>query len=120
MAECAKSLMNFTKNYKVFWRARALKIQIFKKLKGIFCTSRYKNKQRLAILYFRASYSRRYVQLEELKSLFLRKFDFRYNISFIDPPLRGFGEIFPSVMIFPSGLSSLQEIFHRIPLAAGI
>ena len=28
----------------------------------------------LAILYFRASYSRRYVQLEELESLFLRKF----------------------------------------------
>ena len=28
---------------------------------------------------------------------------FRYNISFIDPPLGGFGEIFPSVMIFPSG-----------------
>ena len=25
---------------------------------------------------------------------------FRYNISFIDPPLGGFGEIFPSVMIF--------------------
>ena len=28
---------------------------------------------------------------------------FRYNISFIDPPLGGFGEIFPSAMIFPSG-----------------
>ena len=28
---------------------------------------------------------------------------FRYNISFTDPPLGGFGEIFPSVMIFPSG-----------------
>ena len=28
----------------------------------------------LAILYFRASYSRGYVQLEELKSLFSRKF----------------------------------------------
>ena len=28
---------------------------------------------------------------------------FRYSISFIDPPLGGFGEIFPSVMIFPSG-----------------
>ena len=26
---------------------------------------------------------------------------FRYNILFIDPPLGGFGEIFPSVMIFP-------------------
>ena len=28
---------------------------------------------------------------------------FRYNISFIDPPLGGFGEKFPSVTIFPSG-----------------
>ena len=28
---------------------------------------------------------------------------FRYNISLIDPPLGRFGEIFPSVMIFPSG-----------------
>ena len=28
---------------------------------------------------------------------------FRYNLSFIDPPLGGFGEIFPEVMIFPSG-----------------
>ena len=28
---------------------------------------------------------------------------FRNSISFIDPPLWGFGEIFPSVMIFPSG-----------------
>ena len=27
---------------------------------------------------------------------------FRYNISFINPPLWGFGEIFPEVMIFPS------------------
>ena len=52
MAECAKSLMNFTKNYKVFWRARALKTQIFKKLKGIFCTSRYKNKQRAGYFVF--------------------------------------------------------------------
>ena len=50
---------------------------------------------------------------------------FRYNISFIDPPLGGFGEIFPEVMIFPEGfspreISSLQEIFHRIPLAPGL
>ena len=37
--------MNFTKNYKVFWRTRTLKTQIFKELKGIFCTSCYKNKQ---------------------------------------------------------------------------
>ena len=70
MAECAKSLMN----YKVFWRARALKTQIFKKLRRVFCASRYKNKQRTGYLYFRASYSRGYVQLEELKSLFSRKF----------------------------------------------
>ena len=34
---------------------------------------------------------------------------------FIDPPLGGFGEIFPSVII-----SSLQEIFRRIPLAPGL
>ena len=50
---------------------------------------------------------------------------FRYNISFIDPPLGEFGEIFPSVMIFPSGksareISSLQEIFRRIPRAEGL
>ena len=38
--------MNFMKNYKVFWRTRTLKTQIFKKLKGIFCTYRYKNKER--------------------------------------------------------------------------
>ena len=42
---------------------------------------------------------------------------FRYNISFIDPPLGVFGEIYPSVMIFPSGynpreISSLQETFR--------
>ena len=52
MAECAKSLMNFTKNYKVVWRTRTLKTQIFKKLKGIFCTSRYKNKQRTGYFVF--------------------------------------------------------------------
>ena len=50
---------------------------------------------------------------------------FRYYISFIDPQLVRFGEIFPSVMIFPEGfspreISSLQEIFRRIPLAAGL
>ena len=58
-------------DYKVFWRTRTLKTQVFKKLKGIFCI---KINKELVILYFRASYSRRYVQLEELKSLFLRKF----------------------------------------------
>ena len=52
MAECAKSLMNFTKNYKESWRARALKTQTFKKLKGIFCTFRYKNKQRSGYFVF--------------------------------------------------------------------
>ena len=68
MEECAKRLMNFTKNYKVFWRTRTLKTQIFKKLKGIFRTFVVKINKDLAILYFRASYLRRYVQIEELKS----------------------------------------------------
>ena len=50
---------------------------------------------------------------------------FRYNISFIDPPLGGFGKILPSAMIFPSGqapreISSLRVIFCRIPLAPGL
>ena len=50
---------------------------------------------------------------------------FRYDISFIDPQLVRFGEIFPEVMIFPEGfslreISSLKEIFRRIPLAAGL
>ena len=36
----------------LFWRARTLKTQIFKKLKGIFCTSRYKNKQRTGYFVF--------------------------------------------------------------------
>ena len=40
---------------------------------------------------------------EELKEFFGIKRVFRYNISFIDLPLGVFGEIFPSVMIFPSG-----------------
>ena len=41
---------------------------------------------------------------EEIKRIFRGiKRDFRYNISFIDPSLGVFGEIFPSVMIFPSG-----------------
>ena len=44
---------------------------------------------------------------------------FRYNISFIDPPLGVFGEIFPEVMIFPF-ISFLQEIFRRISLAPGL
>ena len=78
MAECAKSLINFTKNSKVFWRARTLKTQItdeiFKKLQEFSVLLVIKINKDLAILYFRASYARRYVQLEELKSLFLRKF----------------------------------------------
>ena len=49
---------------------------------------------------------------EEIKEFFGIKRDFRYNISFIDPSLGVFGEIFPSVMIFPSG--------RRIPLALGL
>ena len=40
----------------------------------------------------------------------LEAFNFRYNISFIDPPLGGFGEILPSVMIFPSGQSPSGNI----------
>ena len=35
----------------------------------------------------------------------LEAFNFRYNISFIDPPLGEFVEILPSVSIFPSGQS---------------
>ena len=46
-----------------------------------------------------------YSRLPSLRSFYIlhEYFSFRYNISFIDPPLEGFGEIFPSVMIFPSG-----------------
>jgi hypothetical protein len=36
--------------------------------------------------------------------------NFRYNISFIDPPHGGFDEILPSVMIFPSGQSPSGNI----------
>ena len=43
-------------------------------------------------------------------NLNLEAFNFRYNISFIDPPLGGFGEILPSVMIFPSGQSPSGNI----------
>jgi hypothetical protein len=43
-------------------------------------------------------------------------------LSFIDPEQGVFGEIFLEVMIFPEGfspreISSLKEIFHRIPRA---
>ena len=45
-------------------------------------------------------------------------------LSFIDPPLGGFGEIFPEVMIpegfSPREISSLKEIFRRIPRAEGL
>ena len=44
------------------------------------------------------------------------KRSFRYNISFIDPQLGVFGEIFPSVMTY----HALQEIFRRIPRAEGL
>jgi hypothetical protein len=51
----------------------------------------------------KTSYSR-YVGSEVLHSqLGMEAFNFWYNISFIDPPHRGFGEILPSVMIFPLG-----------------
>ena len=86
-----KSLMNFTKNYKVFWRARALKIQIFKKLKRIFCASCYKNKLTKNWLFCILEHHihEGMFNLKNLKVYFLTEvFDFRYNISFIDPPLR--------------------------------
>ncbi len=46
-------------------------------------------------------------------------------LSFIDPSLGVFGEIFPEVNIFPEGfspkeISSLKEIFRRIPRAKGL
>ena len=46
-------------------------------------------------------------------------------LSFIYPERGGFGEIFPEVMIFPEGfipreISSLKEIFRRVPLAPGL
>jgi hypothetical protein len=47
-------------------------------------------------------------------------FNFRYNISFIDPPLGGFGEILPSVMIFPSGQSPSGNISPNPPLSRSI
>ena len=37
-------------------------------------------------------------------------FNFRYNISFLDPPLGGFGGILLSVMIFSSGQSPSENI----------
>jgi hypothetical protein len=37
-------------------------------------------------------------------------FNFRYNISFIAPPLGGFVEILPSVMIFSLGQSPSENI----------
>ena len=40
----------------------------------------------------------------------LEAFTFRYNISFIDPPLGEFWEILPSVLIFPSGQSPSGNI----------
>ena len=49
-----------------------------------------------------------------LDGRFFLWFIFRYNISFTDPQLVRFGDIFPSVMV------SLQEIFRRIPLATGL
>jgi hypothetical protein len=44
----------------------------------------------------------------------LEDFNFRYNISFIDPRLWGFGEILPSVMpVFPPGLNIITSIQRR-------
>ena len=42
----------FDELHEEFWMTRTLKTQIFKKLKGIFCTSRYKNKQRTGYFVF--------------------------------------------------------------------
>ena len=42
---------------------------------------------------------------------------FRYNISFIDPPLGGFGEIFPSVMIL---YHHFREYFAESPSPGSI
>ena len=99
MAECAKRLINFTKNYKVFWRARALKKQIFKKLKGIFCTSRYKNKEHHV--------HKGMFNLKNLKVL-TEVFYFRYKISFI-ASAHGIRQNI-----------SFSDIFHRNPLASGL
>ena len=46
-------------------------------------------------------------------------------LSFIYPERGGFSEILPEVMIFPEGfspreISSLKEIFRRIPRAEGV
>ena len=46
---------------------------------------------------------------------------FRFNISFIDPPLDGFDEIFPSVIIFPSGnIISSANISPNLPRSGSI
>ena len=46
-------------------------------------------------------------------------------LSFVYPERGGFGEMFPEVMIFSEGfspreISSLKEIFRRIPRAEGL
>ena len=46
-------------------------------------------------------------------------------LSFVYPPLGGYGGILPEVVIFPEGdspkeISPLRLIFHRIPRAEGL
>ena len=49
-----------------------------------------------------------------------KKFSDQY-LSFMYPERKGFGEIFPEVMIFHNmDISSLKEIFRRIPRAEGL
>ena len=54
---------------------------------------------------------RQILALIKNKTSFIYSFNFRYDISFIDPPFRGFGEILPEVMIFPSGQCPSGNIF---------
>ena len=57
---------------------------------------------------------------EEIKIFFGIKRVFRYNISFIDPSLAVFGEGIITSGKSPREVSSLKEIFRRIPLAPGL
>ena len=60
----------------------------------------------------------RFFAIEKLSAAILFSLLVGY-LSFIGPPLGGFGEIFPEVMS-PREISSLQEIFHRILRAEGL
>ncbi len=59
------------------------------------------------------------------RSFLIGQLEFEVYLSFIDPPLGVFGEIYPQVMIFAEGVnprevSSLKEIFRRISRAEGL